>query len=275
MKLPISVLVLTQNEEANIAVALASVSNCFDQVVVTDSFSVDKTYEICKTFAGVEIYQHKFENWADQRNWMLNNCEIRNDVIFFLDADEYITPDFVDELLKIITSGVRFSSISLSPSYIFLNRRLRYAYGHPKVRRIFKKSGLKYYCDGARDHAIAIGSVLEMKEPFIHHDRKPISTWIAKHNVNAGREAAFYCSGTGGHNSSSIPSDLRIRAWIRKNIWNRLPLLVRPFLYFIYRYIIKLGFLDGKAGLIYCYLHAFWYQSLIDIMIIEKNIERK
>jgi glycosyltransferase involved in cell wall biosynthesis len=271
MKLEVSVLIMTQNEEANIKFAVESALPYFNQIILVDSFSTDNTIEIVKQYPGVEVYQHAFENWAAQRNWMLRNCAIKNDIVFFLDADEYITAAFVDELRNIINSGIIFSAIFVTPTFIFLDKKLRHAYGHPKIRRIFRKTGLEFYCEGARERAVAEGPVLEIKEPFIHHDRKPISDWIAKHNVNAQRETSFYCERESVMRTASLPRGLRARTWVRENIWNRLPLLVRPFLYFFYRYIIKLGLLDGKAGFIYCYLHAFWYQRLIDIMIIEKS----
>lgn len=275
MKLEVSVLIITQNEEANIKFAIESVLPYFNQIIIVDSFSTDNTIEIIKQYPEVEVYQHAFEDWAAQRNWLLNNCAINNEAVFFLDADEYIMTAFVDELRQVIASNISFSAIFVTATFIFLNKKLRYAYGHPKTRRIFRKTGLEFYCEGAREHAVAEGPVLEIKEPFIHHDRKPIADWIAKHNANARREAAFYCERDGVMRSAPIPIGLRIRAWIRENIWNRLPLLVRPLLYSFYRYIVKLGFLDGKAGFIYCYLHAFWYQSLIDIMIIEKSAKNR
>ncbi len=270
-----TVLILTHNEEQNISTALDSVVPHFEQIIIVDSFSSDKTVEICKSYPSVMVYQNAFQDWAQQRNWMLANCEIKYDTVFFLDADEYLPDIFVSELRKLLSCNNTYASIKIMPAYIFLGKRLRYAYGHPKVRRIFKRQGLKYTCEGARDHAVSEGRVLEVKTPFIHHDRKPIERWISKHNSNAAREADFYFKNETRLNSSTQPLDLRIRALVRQGVWNRLPLLIRPFIYFFYRYIIKLGILDGKAGFIYCYLHAFWYQSLIDIMIIERKNDRK
>ena len=83
MKLPVSVLIMTQNEETNIQIALESTVESFDQVIVTDSFSTDKTLNICRNYPDVEIYCHKFKGWAEQRNWMLENCKIKNDIVFF------------------------------------------------------------------------------------------------------------------------------------------------------------------------------------------------
>lgn len=272
MRLPVTVIILAQNEELNIAYALKSVISGFSQVIVIDSSSKDKTLEICRNHNEVKIYNHGFENWAKQRNWALDNCNIDNPVVFFLDADEYITPEFIAELRALLETDLNFDAILLSPVYVFQGKRLTYAYGHPNIRRIFKKTWPRFVCEGARERAISGEDTRRMRSPLIHHDRKGISAWIIKHAKNAEREAEFYrISGT----DQEYPADLKRRTWARKKIWDRLPLLVRPFLYFLYRYIGRLGFLDGKAGLVYCFLHAFWYQLLIDLIIIEKRLVTK
>jgi len=275
-KLPISVLIMTQNEQENIRYAIESVLDNVDQVIVTDSYSTDGTVAICREYAGVELYHNKFLSWADQRNWMLKNCAIRNETVFFLDADEYVNQEFFDEIGRILKSNTYFDSIYLLARYIFLGFHLKHAYGHPKVKRIFRKSGLSFAGEGAREYANKEGVSLFMKSPYIHHDRKPISFWIKKHINSAEREAIVYMA---KHHldysySHALPWQLRTKIWIRRTIWNRLPLLIRPYLYFVYRYLFQLGILDGRAGLVYCYLHALWYQSLIDIKILEKKVQK-
>jgi len=275
MKLPVSVIIIAQNEAPNIGFAISSVIDHFDQVILVDSFSTDDTPKICGNYSGLEFFQHEFLDWASQKNWALENCKIRNGVVLFLDADEYITSEFVSELSVIVESGVDFAAIYLNPSYIFLGRKLKYAYGHPKIRRIFKVKGLKYYCEGARDHSVSpSGPLLHMAEPFIHHDRKPFSAWVQKQVRNAYKEARFYLSSDLGQFNEDIPADLRFRRGIRANIWNRLPLFVRPFLYFFYKYVVRLGFMDGRAGLVYCFMHGLWYQMLVDIAIVETRLNK-
>lgn len=274
-KVPSTILIMTQNEEENIRYAIDSVIDDFDQVIVTDSFSIDQTVAICREYPNVELYQHEFISWADQRNWMLSNCSIRNDVVVFLDADEYLISPFIEELRRILKSKENFDSIYITIKYIFLGSHLKFAYGHPKIKRIFNKKGLLFTGEGAREYANKEGIALSMKTPFIHCDRKPISFWIDKHNRNAERETVLFLQKDKIDFSytNALPWRLKTKIWIRNTIWNRLPLMVRPGLYFIYRYFFQLGILDRRAGLIYCYLHAFWYQSLIDIKILEKRTQ--
>lgn len=270
-KLPISVLIMCQNEEANIRHTIESVKDRFNQVVVTDSFSTDKTAEICKSYSEIEFYEHVFEGWAEQRNWMLQNCNIKNEIIFFLDADEWIDELFYAELKKIIEKKIEFDAIYLSPKFIFLGAWLKYSYGHPKIRRIFKKEGLYFEGEGAREYAHISGTnYIEMKTMFYHDDRRGIDFWIRKHLNNAQRESDLYLSQKESViDMLNLSVKLKIKLWIRKNIWDKLPLTLKPFIYFFVRYILQRGFLDGKAGFLYCFLHAFWYQMMINIKIIE------
>ena len=274
-KLPISVLIMTQNEEENIRYAIESVKDYFDQIVVTDSFSIDNTKKIVLEYKKIEFYEHNFEGWAEQRNWMLKNCNIRNEIVFFLDADEWIDKEFIEELRDIINKNKDFSAIYLKVKYIFLNKWLKYSYGHPLIKRIFKKRSLYFSGEGAREYAhIDESKTITMNSYLIHQDRKSFDFWIKKHINNANREANLYLEKLKKQNaaiSDDLSIKLKIKLWIRKYIWDKIPLGVRPLFYFLYRYFIQLGFLDGKEGFIFCVNHALWYQMLIDIKIIEKK----
>ncbi|MCX5784289.1 MAG: glycosyltransferase family 2 protein [Elusimicrobia bacterium] len=269
-KLPVTVLIMAQNEQENIRYAVESVLPYFNQIIVADSFSTDRTTEILKEYPGVEVYQNTFESWADQRNWMLANCAIRNEKVLFLDADEYITPEFAQEFRQILDSGVNFASIIIKPCFIFMGRQLRYAYGHPKIKRIFSRA-VRFFGVGAREYAVLSGACLEIISPIMHRDHKPLFAWVAKHNNNSDREAAAYFERKifPGEADGGLAGGIKAKLWVRGNIWDKLPLLARPFFYFIYRYFFKLGFMDGKPGFIYCFLHSFLYQSMIDVKIIE------
>ena len=271
-KLPVSVIILSQNEEANIKYAIDSVYEYFDQIIVVDSFSIDKTVDIVSEYKGVELYQNKFINWAEQRNWALKNCNVRNKFVFFLDSDEYVTNEFINELRYIINNNSdKYSSIYVKPHLYFMGKYLKYSYGHPKVKRIFVNKNLQFICEGAREYAIVEEKdIYCMESPLHHYDRRPVSYWVEKHIRNAQMEADNYIN-----NKCDYENVLSKTNWIRKKIWNRLPIFIRPFFYFIYRYFLKFGFLDGVIGFIYCFLHAFWYNFLIDVFIFEKLLKNK
>ena len=272
-KLPITVLIMTQNEELNIGITLKSIINKFSQIIVVDSNSIDNTINICKNFQGVEIYNNTFIHWANQRNWMLENCNINNEWVFFLDADESINETFFKELkLKFNKKTLDINSFFINKDLFFLGKKLNFAYSHPKIRLIFNKNGLKYHAEVAREFASSPGNSLEIKTPLIHEDKRSFDHWIRKHISNADREVKLYFEKKEDIllDYNNIPIALKFRKYIRNNIWSQLPFAIRPLLYFIYRYIFKLGFLDGKYGFIFCINHALWYELLIDIKIIEK-----
>ncbi|HOI41303.1 MAG TPA: glycosyltransferase family 2 protein [Elusimicrobiales bacterium] len=271
-KIPVTVLIMTQNEAVNIRHALESVIADFDQVIVADSFSSDGTLDIIREFPAVEFYQHRFEGWAEQRNWMLDNCGIKNSKVIFLDADEYLTPAFIAELRGLLGSGREFSSVKVRPELVFMGKVLRFAYGHPKIGRLFSRA-VRFAGAGAREYAIVSGPQLEISSPLMHRDRKPLSALWGKHLANAEREAAEY-EGLGRREpvpEKSVDEDALSRMDLRRNIWDRLPLILRPLCYFGYRYVFKLGFLDGLPGFVYCFMQAFAYQMMIDVKILRRK----
>lgn len=269
-KLPVTVIILSQNEEANIGFALGSAISFFDQIVVIDSFSTDATVDIVKSYGEAEIHQNRFISWADQRNWTLDNVDIRNQYIFFLDADEMVTEDFFKEF-KAILQRESPDQIYVSFNYIFLGKSLKYSYGHPKIRRIFKKEHARFIPSGAREYAVNASHIAEIKPKLIHNDRKPLLDYFRKQLNNAMREAIHYYEPQPA--AIDIPSNLRLKLQIRDKIWNRLPVIVRVTLYFFYRYIIKGAFLEGYAGFIYIFMFSVWYQMMIDVFKKEKEIK--
>jgi glycosyltransferase involved in cell wall biosynthesis len=279
--LPISVLIMTYNEEVNIKYTIESLIGRFNQIIVTDSYSEDKTCQICADYHEVELYSNKFEHWATQRNWILNNCKIKNEWVFFLDADESINLKFFKELKNKFENELSddISSFFLKKDLYFLNKKLKFSYSHPKIKLIFKKTNLKYQAEGAREFAISEGNSLEIKTPLIHKDRRPFDYWIIKHINNANRECEHYLNHKNNKNPLRGPNNLnfglKVRKFIRYKIWNKIPLGFRPVIYFLFRYLIRLGFLDGRPGFIYCVNHALWYELLIDTKLLEKKISER
>lgn len=267
-KLKITVLIMTQNEEKNIGYLLDSIHDYFDQIIITDSYSTDNTLSIINKYKNVELYENNFISWADQRNWILNNTKINNDIVFFLDADEVISNTFIYELKNKLNE--EFDSIAMNFNMFFMGKHIKFSYGHPTVPRIFHKNNLIFYSDGAREYANYQKKIVTMNTPVHHEDHKGITYWIEKHNSNATREAILHFE-TDFKSEVNLSLSNKIKSILRKKVWYSIPIIIRPSLYFFYRYIIRLGFMDGVEGFYYCFLHAFWYRILIDIKIHEKN----
>lgn len=269
MQLPISVIILTQNEEENIEFCLSSLNNRFSQVIVVDSFSEDNTVPIVSSYNNVELFQNKFISWADQRNWILDNATIINEYVFFLDADEVLTNDFINEL-SFKTIDNMFDQIYINIEYVFMNKVLKYSYGHPPIRRIFRKNLAKFIPDGAREYAIDSHNKGSIKSPVIHNDRKSLMKYFHKQLNNAVREAANIQK---SQNFENIPENLKKKLFVRYKIWNMLPNIIKLPLYFLYRYIFKLSFLDGFPGFVYVFMFTIWYQLMITVF--KYDIETK
>lgn len=277
-KAPVSVLVLTRNEQANIAACLESVQWA-GEVFVVDSFSTDGTPAIAGR-SGAKVYLHAFEGYATQRNWALDHLPFSNDWVLMLDADERVPSALAAEIARVVRAPANLhAGFYLRFRHIFLGRWLRHGGLHTTwVLRLFRRRLVRLEERPLNEHAILDGTAGYLREPFDHDDRKPLSEWVAKHNRYAGLEAEEFFKETlaGGYGSSIRVrywgSQAERKRWIKLKIWNRLPLLLRPFLFFFRNYFLQLGFLDGRAGLIYHVLWSFWYPFLISASILEARV---
>jgi hypothetical protein len=124
------------------------------------------------------------------------------------------------------------------------------------------------------EHMIVEGKTGQLRNDFMHEDRKGLTDWIAKHNGYATREAQELLNARSESAYREIDARLfgaqaQRKRWLRHRIWNRMPPLIRPFFYFFYRYVLAGGFLDGKSAFAYHFLHALWYPMLIDLKYLE------
>ncbi len=283
-KLPISVIVMTYNEEINLPVCLESVSSFVDEIILIDSYSSDATLDIAGEFTE-KILQNKFVNQAKQFIWALENAEIENEWILRLDADERWTPEGFAELKDIIEND-KADGVFVKMKIFFMGRWIKHGGFYPNnFLRVYKKSKGAMEDRWMDEHIHVDGRTIESNIDVMeqNYDRqKNIGLWTDKHNSYSTREAVEFLS----QKHKLIPIDTigrlfgnktERKRWLKENVYFRVPLFVRPFLYFVYRYIFKLGFLDGKEGFIFHTLHAFWYRFLVDAKVyqIEKNAKQE
>jgi len=270
--IPIAVIIIAQNEEANIEQCVISVAGWAKQVFVVDAFSTDRTAELARA-RGAQVVQHEFVDWADQRNWALKNLPLQGDWVFFLDADEAVPAAFKAKLGQLIASApTDLAGVYVRFAFWFLGRELRYAYEAPPVMRIIRRGQAAWRGEGAREYCTVDGSTAAIEGRLLHRDLKPLSAWIDKQNRNASREARALLQARANGAVPLVVSGQTERAWrirLRQRVYNRLPAVVRPFLYFLYRYVIRLGFLDGLPGLAYCFLQGLWWPFLVDLKFLE------
>ena len=274
-KTPVSVLVITRNEEVNIVACLESVGWA-SEVFVVDSFSTDRTVELAERL-GATVTWHAFETCAAQWNWALDNLPFANDWVLVLDADERVPCSLVDEIAHAVTdASQRNAGYWMKRRFFFCGKWLRHGGLYPTwIVRLFRRTAGRFGRHGISEHLVLEGPKGYLRVPLDHCDCKPLSDWIQKHDRYAGIEAEEF---TRGQSEAGQLCTIRARLWgsqaerklwIKLQVWNRVPLLVRPFLFFIRNYFLKLGFLDGRAGLIYHVLWSFWYPFLISARILE------
>jgi len=272
---PLSVFILTKNEENNLDACLASICGWCSDIHIVDSFSTDRTLEIAVKY-GSQVWQHAFEGHTQQRTWALHNLPFKNEWVMALDADHRVTPELRDELINVFASPPRdIDGFYVKRRQIFRGRWIRFGGYYPKyMLKIFRHRNA-YLDNNEFDYRFYVqGRTKDLKHDILEANLNEwqISFFIEKHNKFAGELAAEEFARRRGLRYVTKPSllgthDQRV-LWL-KVIWLRLPLFVRPFLYFFYRYFVRLGFLDGKQGAIFHFLQAFWFRLLVDIKLDE------
>jgi uncharacterized protein (DUF362 family) len=275
MPLPLSIIILTYNEELNLEDCLKSVQGWADEIFIVDSFSTDKTLEIAKRYTG-KIYQHTFEAQSKQFQWGLDTLPISNEWIMRLDSDERLTEDLKKEIQGVLHDPNKdIHGIYLKLRVYFMGRWIRHGDYYPFILlRIWRKGYGQIESRLMDEHIVVDGKTITLRNDFIEENRKDISFWINKHNNYSTREVKQLLSGDSDGTQVSVKGSLggnkiQRKRWFKQHVYVKLPLFLRAFLYFLYRYFFKLGFLDGKEGLIFHFLQAFWYRFLVDAKIYE------
>ena len=266
----IAVIILTYNEEKNLPCALESVCGWAKEVFVFDSFSTDRTVEIAKNHACV-VGQHRFENFGKQRNAALDELPLTAEWIFFLDADEWLPQALKDEIAAVIASQPRENGFYVKRRLLWEGAWIRRGYYPTWILRLFRRQNGRCEERAVNEHIVVDGETGRLENDFMHEDHAGLARWVEKHNGYATREAeALLPNGDGGElNVSPWGTQAERKRWVKLRVWNRLPPLVRPMLYFGYRYVLRGGVLDGRAGFTYHFMQALWFQTLIDMRYLE------
>jgi len=273
----LTVVILARNEARHIGRAMTSLRRLAERIVVVDSGSSDDTRAIAKEL-GADVFERAWVNYADQFQWALDNCAIATDWTMRFDADEWLGDETVTDLLDMLPQLERtITAISLDRQQYFMGRWIRHGGRYPlRLLRIWRTGAGRIEQRWMDEHiVIEQGGIRHVAGTFVDQNDHGLTYFIDKHNGYATREALDALIGKYG--LFDVPEDAGLastaqakRMRKRKTGWyNRLPTGLGPLLYFLYRYFIQLGFLDGRAGLIYHGLQGFWYRFLVDAKRME------
>lgn len=275
-KLPISVLILTKDEELNIRECLESVKWA-DQIFIVDSGSTDKTLEIAREYTD-NISYHPYEVYSKQRNDALNILPIKNEWILNLDADHRVSEALKKELFGIFEKKIdnNTAGFLVKRRTVFMGKWIKHGGHYPTYHAALFRKGRGFCEDRLYDqHFVISGTTKLLKGDIIDVITDSIGKFIERHNKWAALETAESLNGKPKEKKRTIKPNplgnpIERRRFLRY-AYSKQPLFIRAFLYFLVRYFLRLGFLDGKEGLVFHFLQGFWYRFLIDCKIYESK----
>ena len=263
----ISTVILTMNEAADLPACLGSLRWC-DDIHVVDSGSTDATMQIAQA-AGAHTCTNLFASFGKQRNWSLANCPLKHDWILFLDADECSTPEFQRAVYDAIAAASgQTAGFYCCWKMMLQGRWLKRCDSFPKWQFRLMRKGRAAFTDfghGQKEYEVK-GDIGYIREPYLHFAfSKGWAHWVARHNRYSDLEARERLdAAVKWRDIFSRHGSVRNKAL--KPLVSRMP--GWPLAIFFIRYVLKFGFLEGRAGFVYC-VNMAWYEFLIRIKMDE------
>ncbi len=274
----LAVVILTHNESMHIQRSIESVKSIASEIFVIDSGSKDQTVKIAEE-NGAVVLHHPFVNYAKQFQWALDNAPITADWTMRLDADEIIETDLqkeIQEKLHYLPTSV--VGVNLKRKHIFMDRWVRHGGRYPLVLLRIWRTGHGRIEDRWMDEHMVIsdGETVTFNGGFADHNLNDLTFFTDKHNKYATREAIDVINQKlnlfardESLNMESASFQASVKRIGKEKIYNKIPFTIAAFSYFIYRYVLQLGFLDGRSGLVYHFLQGYWYRFLVGAKIME------
>ena len=264
-RVPVSVIIPVRNEAANLPRCLEALRDV-GEVFVIDSQSTDATVEIARSYNAQVVQFHYQGGWPKKRQWAMDNLRLTHDWILLLDADEVLSPELKHEIRSAIANGT-LDGYYLGLSIYFLGRVLRHGDARFWKLSLFRRGKGRYECRlkdqdvsmadmEIHEHVRVDGPTARLQNPLIHHNLESLSHYIRKHDEYSNWEARVLAQAEQTANQivpSLFGTQAQRRRWLKKNIF---AVPGSPVLIFLYRYLFRLGFLDGVPGLIYCSFQA-------------------
>lgn len=260
----VSVMVFTLNEERHLPACLESL-RWSDDVTVVDSFSTDRSSDICQR-AGVRFVRHGFSSMWEQRNWALEHGGAKHEWVLILDADERVPPELAHELLeKSRNAPAAVAAYRVRRRLYMWGRWLRYSSLYPTwIVRLVRRHRVRYFSRGHGEGESIDGELRDLQYDLIDENLGGIEAWFARQNAYSSRDAQYEIEAEPGVTGFSglLARDPAARRLSLKALAARVP--GRALAYFLYSYIWRRGFLDGRDGLVFCLMKSV-YQQMVNI----------
>lgn len=271
----LTTLILTRDEERHIARAMASVAPLGGRVVVVDSGSTDRTTDIARAL-GAEVLVNPWSTHARQFNWGLDQLPEGTGWVLRLDADEVLSPELVAQIRATLpTLGPEVEGVTMGRRMAFLGRVMRHGGLFPiRVLRLFRHGKGRCEDRWMDEHIQVSGKVVDLPGEILDDNLNSLTWWTAKHNAYASREVVDLLNLEHGFMAQETIAALGkgqagAKRWIKERVYTRLPGGFRALVYFLYRYVLRGGYLDGREGLAFHVLQGFWYRFLVDAKLAE------
>lgn len=272
----ISVIILTFNEEKHIKRCIESLLLFTDKIFIIDSGSIDKTVEIAESL-GAKVVQNTWVNYAVQFNFGIQNNPFNTKWLMRMDADEYVLPELAEEInQKLGNITPEIAGMYIKRRVIFMDKWIRRGAYYPIWLLRIWRNGQGACEESWMDEHITLttGKTLQLENDLVDHNLNNLTWWTQKHNLYAIREVIDLLNiKYNFRNFESVEPNFfgsqEQRTRFLKVKYASIPLFIRPIIYFLYRYIFRLGFLDGKQGFIWHFLQGFWYRFLVDAKVYE------
>lgn len=271
----LTAVILTKNEELHIERCLESLAGIASHCLVVDSGSTDRTVEIAREM-GAKVVFHPWVNHAEQFNWALNSIPQKSDWVMRVDADELVTPGLAAEIRKrlpVFPEDV--AGVHIPRRMAFLGRPIRWGGVFPvHVLRIFRAGRGRCESRWMDEHIVVDGITDSLCGELLDDNRSSLDWWTAKHNKYASLEVVDLLLAEGSVEAESalhlgVNTQAGIKRLLKEKLYRRLPGGFRAVVYFLYRYVVRLGFLDGPEGAAFHVLQGFWYRYLVDAKLYE------
>ncbi|RRB06339.1 glycosyltransferase family 2 protein [Larkinella rosea] len=272
----ISVIILTHNEEKHIGRCIASLLPFTNQIFIVDSFSTDQTVEVARAMGAV-VVQNPWVNYATQFNYGIRHIPFRSTWLMRMDADEYVLPELATEIKnRLATLPDDVSGVYVKRRVMFMNRWMRHGDYYPTWLLRLWRSGQGICEETWMDEHIKLsaGHPIRFEHDIVDHNLNNLTWWTQKHNLYAIREVIDILNIRFNFDQSirvepKLFGTQEQRKRYLKLRYASLPLFTRPFLYFFYRYFVRLGLIDGRPGLMWHFLQGLWYRFLVDAKLYE------